>query len=79
MDDGAPCHKAKTTTAWKNEQEIRILSWPGQAPVMNAIENVWNILQQNMAKRPRKPSNKDEHVATVTEEWLKRRKRPLII
>lgn len=70
MEDGAPCQKARTTAAWKNEQEIRILPWPGQSPDMNPIENVWHIIQQNMAKRPRKPGNKDELVTAVTEEWV---------
>lgn len=70
MEDGAPCHKARTTTTWKEEQGIRILPWPGQSPDMNPIENVWHIIQTNMAKRPRKPSNKEELVAAVTEEWL---------
>lgn len=70
MEDGAPCHKARTTTAWKEAQGIRVLPWPGQSPDMNPIENVWHIIQQKMAKRPRKPSNKAELVSAVTEEWL---------
>ncbi|GJQ79535.1 hypothetical protein Trydic_g16382 [Trypoxylus dichotomus] len=53
IEDGAPCHKAKTTTTWKDEQGIRILPWPGQSPDMKPLENVWHIIQTNMAKRPR--------------------------
>lgn len=70
MEDGAPCHRAQKTTAWKSQKGLTILPWPGQSPDMNPIENVWHILQMNIAKRPVKPSNKKELETILVEEWV---------
>lgn len=55
MEDGAPSHRAQKTTAWKSQKGLKILPWPDQSPDMNPIENVWHILQMNIARRPGKP------------------------
>lgn len=40
QQDNAPCHKAKATIQWFQEQGIRLLPWPPTSPDMNPIENI---------------------------------------
>ena len=36
---GNGCHKAKTVLSFLEEEEIAVMKWPLQSPVMNPIEN----------------------------------------
>ncbi|GFS76080.1 uncharacterized protein TNCV_4666801 [Trichonephila clavipes] len=40
MQDGAPCHTARSIKAFLAEQNIPLLDWPGNSPDMNPIENI---------------------------------------
>lgn len=50
MHDSAPCHKAKSVTKYLNDENIPVLSWPGNSPDMNPIENLWEITKREIAK-----------------------------
>ena len=50
MQESAPCHTARSVKAFLHEQNIRLLSWPGNSPDMNRIENVWELVKREMAK-----------------------------
>ena len=50
MQDNAPCHKAKSTIAWLQNQQIPLLPWPPTSPDLNPIENIWSIIDQKLTK-----------------------------
>ena len=50
MQDGAPCHKAKTVLKFLAEENIKLLPWPGNSPDMNPIENLWAIVKKKLRK-----------------------------
>lgn len=50
MQDGAPCHTAKSIKAFLLKEKIPLLPWPGNSPDMNPIENVWALLKKEISK-----------------------------
>ena len=46
MQDGAPCHKAKSIKNLLASQKIPLLDWLGNSPDLNPIENVWELLKR---------------------------------
>jgi len=69
QQDNAPCHSSRKTRQWFREQHVRLLSWPGQSPDLNPIENLWAYLKTQVQKR--KPKNVVELDEIVHEEWSK--------
>jgi len=67
MHDGAPCHMAKSVKAFLESKNIPVLSWPGNSPDMNPIENVWAILKRRMAKQ--RITNKEILIRRLLEVW----------
>ncbi len=45
MQDNAICHTAKSVKVWMDENRIQSLTWPGQSPDFNPIENIWAEIQ----------------------------------
>ena len=53
MQDGAPCHRAHSNSAWFAEKpDIKVLPWPGQSPDQNPIEQLFAILKWEVTKFP---------------------------
>ncbi|GFT70056.1 uncharacterized protein TNCV_4690041 [Trichonephila clavipes] len=50
MQDGAPCHTARSIKAFLAEQNILLLDWPSNSPDMNPIENIWELMKREVAK-----------------------------
>ncbi|GFS60278.1 uncharacterized protein TNCV_2827551 [Trichonephila clavipes] len=50
IQDGAPCHTARSIKAFLAEQNIPLLDWLGNSPVTNPIENVWELMKREVAK-----------------------------
>ena len=55
MQDGAPAHRSKIVTKFLEDNNIRVLEWPGNSSDLNPIENAWNFLKNIIQeKRPNK-------------------------
>lgn len=52
MQDGAPCHTAKSIKNLFSESNLQVLPWPGNSPDLNPIENVWNGLKRIVYSSP---------------------------
>ena len=50
MHDGAPAHKSRAVKQFLDEQNIKVLDWPGNSPDLNPIENAWNKMKNDLAK-----------------------------
>ena len=67
QNDGAPCHRAKIVSEWKEEHGVMCLDWPPQSPDLNPIENLWGDIKH--ALRNRAPSNLGELEANIVDIW----------
>ena len=67
MQDGAPCHTARSVKSFLHEQNIPLLSWPGNSPDMNPIENVWELVKREMAKDM--ITSKQQLISKLIEVW----------
>lgn len=63
----APCHTAKNTMAWFEEQYINVVKWPGNSPDLNPIEGLWGIMIKFDLKM--KPTTVTELVTAVQDAW----------
>jgi hypothetical protein len=70
LQDAAPCHTAKRTMRFFEENHIHLVEWPKYSPDMNTIENVWSLLKHKLY-RLGSGSNRDDvisHAKTIWEE-----------
>ncbi len=51
MQDNATGHTAKSVKVWMDENRIQSLTWLGQSPDFNPIENVWTEIQNCLWER----------------------------
>jgi hypothetical protein len=45
MEDGAPLHRGKVASDWRENHDLEKIEWPTQSPHLNPIENVWKLLR----------------------------------
>lgn len=67
MQDGAPCHTAKSVKKYLEDEKIPVLRWPGNSPDMNPIENVWEFLKRELAKE--KITTKQFLIERIIHHW----------
>ena len=68
QQDGAPCHTARRTTQWFEDNGVEVMPWPGNSPDLNPIENLWARLKKLVVQQ--KPSNRNELIACIIRSWF---------
>ena len=49
MQDGAPCHTAKSIKTFLANESIELLDWPGNFPDLNPNENLWELVKRKIS------------------------------
>ena len=68
MQDGAPCHTARSIKEWFAAHDVDVLDWIGQSCDLNPIENLWRGLNRIIRNMPT-CSNLTELAKTITKAW----------
>lgn len=71
QEDNASVHKSGYSDWWKRTHSISTIDWPSQSPDLNPIENLWQIVDNAIRKRPVKPKNTTELQHAIYDEWKK--------
>ena len=68
MQDGAPCHTARSIKEWLTASKVPVLEWVGNSPDCNPIENLWKGLKRevNMLGAAK---NLDELTKKIQRAW----------
>lgn len=67
QQDGAPCHTAQLCKKWFMKSKVQLLTWPGNSPDLNPIENLWSRLKKLVAAK--RPSNRQTLIEAVIASW----------
>ena len=70
MQDGAPCHTARSIKEWLSENDVPVLDWVGQSADGNPIENCWTRLNKILAEMPT-CSNLGQLAKQISKAWKK--------
>ena len=69
MQDGAPCHTARSIKEWFAGNDIEVLDWVGQSCDLNPIENLWRHLNGIIGRMPA-CSNLEELTKQIKKAWV---------
>lgn len=68
MQDGAPCHRSKSTMAYLKNKDVEILeNWPPYSPDLNIFENLWSIVKNQVSLKS--PINKEQLWNEIQTAW----------
>ena len=45
MHDDAPCYRSKLVNLFLQENQVKVLDWPGSSPDLNPTENLWKLMK----------------------------------
>ena len=69
LDDNDPAHRARTVTAFLQDQDVEHLPWPACSPDMNPIENLWSEVTRRSNQLAHQPTNVNELRQAVMDAW----------
>uniref|UniRef100_H3GN86 Tc1-like transposase DDE domain-containing protein n=1 Tax=Phytophthora ramorum TaxID=164328 RepID=H3GN86_PHYRM len=69
QQDNASIHRSKFTTAFFEEEGIRVLDWPTRSPDLNPIENVWDLMAQIVYHNGKQYDSVAELTAAIYVAW----------
>ena len=51
MHDDAPCYRSKLVNLFLQENQVKVLDWPGSSPDLNPTENLWKLMKDRVADK----------------------------
>jgi transposase len=69
MQDGAPSHCSKLTTAWFTEHHIKLFPHPFCSPDMGPIERLWYLLKVRIQELLQQPTTFEDLKQAALEAW----------
>ena len=69
MQDGAPCHKARSCMTFLAEHQVSVLLLPGNSPDLNLIENIWVIIKAKKSQAT--ITTRNDLIASVIRLWFR--------
>ncbi|GFT08326.1 transposable element Tc1 transposase [Trichonephila clavipes] len=69
MDDNARPPRANIVDECLQSEDITRMDWPAYSPVLNPIENVWDMLGRRIAARQPPPTRLSELRRALLDEW----------
>ena len=71
QQDNDPKQTALTILSYLNGNlwTGELMNWPPQSPDLNPIENLWSIVDNNVRMRAKYPTNFDQLLNILQEEW----------
>ena len=69
MHDNARVHTAAITRGILMRLEIQVMDWLVNSPDLNPIENVWDVLDRWVRRRPAPPQALQQLADALMEEW----------
>jgi hypothetical protein len=69
MQDGAPCHRDSSISAFLARHNIEKIDWPPYSPDLNPIENLWQWMKRNLETNFPVCESAEEIEARIFEIW----------
>lgn len=65
MHDNARPHTARCVNSYLSDVRITRLDWPARSPVLNQIENDWDMLKRRIRSSPNPPETLNQLKTTI--------------
>jgi transposase len=71
QQDGASCHRSRSTLGWFDRRNIELLDWPPYSPDMNIIENLWGQMVREVYPDGKQYLTLESLETAVREAWAR--------